>query len=34
MLVATHDPAVEAAGDRVVHLQGGTVLAPADVRPG
>ena len=34
VLVATHDPAVEAAGDRVVHLQDGTVQAPADVRPG
>lgn len=34
VLVATHDPAVEAAGDRVVHLQDGTVQARAEVRPG
>jgi len=30
VLVATHDPAVEAVGDRVVHLQDGEVHDPAD----
>ena len=34
VLVATHDPAVEAAGDRVVHLQDGQVHDPVDARHG